>query len=100
MKFTLQLACAAALLLPAAHSVRAAGPASAGPDDPAAVVRMNVEEFKAAFDKQQVISVDVRGLDAYRAGHIPGAVLMASGADAAKADELKKAGKQVVTYCA
>lgn len=69
--------------------------------DAGAVPRMTLEEFRQAFEKKQVIPVDVRGQDAYRAGHIAGARLASSGDDLkAQAKELKKAGKTVVTYCA
>lgn len=68
--------------------------------DAAAVPRIGLEEFKQAYEKQQLVVVDVRGADAYRAGHVAGAVLIGSGDDMpAKAAELKKSGKTVVTYC-
>ncbi len=88
---------AAALLLTLAGRVLAADEHT----DSAAVPRIGVAEFKAAYDKKQVVAVDTRGADAYRAGHVAGAMLIAYGDDmAARADELKKTGKLVVTYCA
>ncbi|MEV8509764.1 rhodanese-like domain-containing protein [Actinoplanes sp. NPDC051475] len=46
-----------------------------------------------------VVVVDTRGPDAWRQGHIPGAVLLATGEIAASAAELVPAGCTVVTYC-
>lgn len=90
------LAAAAALLLFIGR------PASAAEQtDPAAIPRMTIDEFKQAHAKGQVLPVDVRGHDSYRAGHVAGAVLAPSGDElTAKADAFKKSGKTVVTYCA
>lgn len=91
---------AAVLLLAGSLAATRAAAQAAAPDEGDAP-RITVEECKQALAKKAAIVVDVRGEDAYRAGHIAGAVLVAGGADVkAKAEELKKAGKTVVTYCA
>ncbi len=96
MKRRATLAAGMALLLLAGRALSAAELT-----DAAAVPRIGPEELKLAYEKQQVIAVDVRGPDAFRAGHIAGAVLISHGNDLqAQAEDLKKAGKTVVTYCA
>jgi 3-mercaptopyruvate sulfurtransferase SseA len=62
-----------------------------------AVPRMTLEEFKKGLDAGTVLSVDVRGAEAYRAGHIPGSMLL--GDVSSQLDELKAAKKTIVTYC-
>jgi rhodanese-related sulfurtransferase len=47
-----------------------------------------------------VVVLDVRGADAYRAGHIPGAVLVPLETVAGRAAEYAKVAKPIVTYCA
>ncbi len=69
--------------------------------DPTAVPRMSMEEFKPALAKGSLIVLDVRDISAFRSGHIPGAQPAPNGAEmGAKAEEYKKSGKTVVTYCA
>lgn len=70
------------------------------PDNPAAVVRIAVAEFKKLVDAGQVEVIDVRGPAEYAAGHIPGAVNVPLETVAARASTWKDSTKLVVTYCA
>lgn len=62
--------------------------------------RMDLDAFLKLREAGQVALVDVRWMEAYRKGHIPGALSIPEGRIAAKAAELKKTGKTVVLYCA
>lgn len=63
-------------------------------------LRISWDEFKKLHDKQDVVVVDVRGADAYAAGHIPGSRSVPLDQVAQHAEELKKLGKPIVVYCA
>lgn len=78
----------------------AAGAAEAGQYTASSAPRMSMKEFKALLDAGGVVVLDVRSLEAYRAGHIRGAISVPLETVAARADEFKTAGKPVVTYCA
>ena len=73
-------------------SVAAQGDPSAG------VSRISVEELKKLIKADTVIIVDVRNVDAYKVGHIPGSVIIPSNEVAEKAKTLPK-DKTIVTYC-
>jgi ubiquinone/menaquinone biosynthesis C-methylase UbiE len=62
-------------------------------------LRIGVEEFKRLFANDGVVVLDVRDRESYQQGHLPGAVLMTSDTLAAHAEELRAAGKPIVTYC-
>lgn len=68
--------------------------------DPASVPRMPLAEFRKALDAGAVIGIDVRGAEAYRAGHIPGTLSVSMDQFEARAKELRAQGKPIVTYCA
>lgn len=61
--------------------------------------RITVEEARAAFQRGEAVFVDVRGEDAFRQGHIPGALSIPTGTAAQHADKLPK-NKLIITYCA
>ena len=61
--------------------------------------RMPMAEFKKLTDAGGAIVLDVRSLDQYRAGHIPGAISVPLNTVAARASEWKRATKPIVTYC-
>jgi hypothetical protein len=62
--------------------------------------RIEIEEFKKAFDEQAGwIVVDVRTADQYAAGHIAGAVSIPEAEVSARMAELPK-DKHIVLYCA
>lgn len=61
--------------------------------------RITVEEARAAFERGEAVFVDVRGEDAYRQGHIRGALSVPPGTAAQHAGKLPK-NKLIITYCA
>jgi phage shock protein E len=62
--------------------------------------RMTMAEFKKLAAANAVVIVDVRSLDAYVSGHIPGALSIPEETiNASVAEKLKKMGKPVATYC-
>ena len=60
---------------------RQAAPSSTGTQNPnipyPEVVRVSVQDAKAAFDAGTAVFVDVRGDELYNTGHIPGALSIA-----------------------
>jgi rhodanese-related sulfurtransferase len=91
MRRTSIAAAVAALAMLAAATARAEG-------DLSVVPRIKLDELKKDFDKLLVI--DVRSADAYRAGHIAGAVSMPGSSLSTNAPRLKVSKKPIVTYCA
>jgi rhodanese-related sulfurtransferase len=91
MRRTSIAAAVAALAMLAAATTRAEG-------DLSVVPRIKLDELKKDFDKLLVI--DVRSADAYRAGHIAGAVSMPGSSLPTNAAKLKASKKPIVTYCA
>jgi 3-mercaptopyruvate sulfurtransferase SseA len=88
-----------------ALTVLASGALSTGHLTPAVfaqadAARISLAEFKKLLDQDKVVVLDVRGADAYRAGHIPGAVLVPLETVAGRAAEYAKVAKPIVTYCA
>lgn len=94
--------CAAALLF-AGVGPAASQPAQApSASQPADAARISVEESRQALQKKSAVVVDVRSEDAFRAGHIAGAVSLPNGGGAdleSKVKEFKLSGKTVITYC-
>ena len=88
----LGLACALAL-------VGSVGVASTALRAQADSPRIPLAEFKKLVDSGGVIVLDVRSLDQFRAGHVPGATSVPLDTVAARASEWKKATKPIVTYC-
>lgn len=68
-------------------------------DSPAAV-RIDWAKFKKAYDDGSVVVVDVRGTDAFEAGHIPRAISVPLDEVEVRVAELKSLGKPIVLYCA
>jgi rhodanese-related sulfurtransferase len=67
-----------------------------------AAQRIEMAEFRKLYDAKQVLVVDVRDVQSFAIGHIPGAINVPLGEEE-RADRLKtlKAGRrQIVTYCA
>lgn len=62
------------------------------------VVRVSVQDAKAAFDAGTVVFVDVRGEDLYNAGHIPGALEIAEDEIESRLSELDP-NAWIITYC-
>jgi hydroxyacylglutathione hydrolase len=61
--------------------------------------RIPMSAFKKLYDEGGVIVLDVRGADAYRQGHIRGALSVPLETVAARAGEWRDARKPVVAYC-
>jgi predicted methyltransferase len=62
-------------------------------------LRITQEEFMKLFAARAVTVVDVRDAGAFSAGHIPGALSIPLDSIEQGAEQLRKAGKPVVTYC-
>jgi len=79
-------------------------PSSVNPIDlprtEADVPRIGVEEARAAIESGEAVVVDVRSLQSYSAGHIPGAISIPLDAIEASpgAQGLDK-GQWIITYC-
>jgi rhodanese-related sulfurtransferase len=70
------------------------------PESEAAVPRISVAEAKAAFDNGSAIIVDVRGSEAYAAGHMPGALNIQLEEFETNPANLKLDKEQwIITYC-
>src|SRR5262245_59955146 len=71
-------------------------------DDELASPKLRIDwlTFKASYDANQVLVVDVRDGATFKTGHIPGAQSVPLADVDHAIEELKKAGKPVVTYCA
>lgn len=70
--------------------------------DDLASPRLRIEwaEFKKLYDAGKIVVVDVRGPDAFEAGHIPGARSIPLDEVESRTTELKALGKPIVFYCA
>jgi 3-mercaptopyruvate sulfurtransferase SseA len=80
---------------PAAPVAASPGAAVAAPQE---IQRVTLEESKAAFDSGSAIFVDVRSLENYKAGHIPGALSIPLDELETRIAELDP--KQwIITYC-
>ena len=62
------------------------------------VRRITPAEAREAFEKGKAIIVDVRGEDAYNAGHVKGARLIPLNDILARITELPR-DKMIITYC-
>jgi rhodanese-related sulfurtransferase len=68
--------------------------------NPAAVARITIDEVKALMAKKQVILVDVRDMQSFATGHMPGARNVVFDDIPNHVEHLQKDGRLVVTYCA
>jgi rhodanese-related sulfurtransferase len=82
------------------------GPLTPGLPDTSSL-RISQPDFKTLLEKEHPIVVDVRTMDAFRRGHIPGAVLLPFEGRTSLPPEsddlvarLKSATQPTVTYCA
>lgn len=67
-------------------------------NDQAQAPRISLDDFKKLLNEGGAMILDVRGLDSYTAGHIPGAISMPLGDISNRWKELPK-DKPIVTYC-
>lgn len=75
-------------------------PAAVEAQDGSADLRIDWAKFKKAYDAGSVVVVDVRGTDAFEAGHIPRAISVPLDEVEVRVAELKKLAKPIVLYCA
>ena len=75
-------------------------PAAVEAQDSSADLRIDWAKFKKAYDAGSVVVVDVRGTDAFEAGHIPRAISVPLDEVEVRVAELRKLGKPIVLYCA
>jgi precorrin-6B methylase 2/rhodanese-related sulfurtransferase len=61
--------------------------------------RIYLDEFKALYDASNVLVIDVRDMDSFREGRIPGAVLIPSEKIAEYIEPLRAERRLIVTYC-
>lgn len=73
--------------------------AAQGPVGLASVPRISLAEFRKLVEAGTVVVLDVRSPQAYREGHIPGAVSVPLETVAARAAEWRGAARPIVTYC-
>ena len=83
---------------PSAISTRVIAPAQVGEDPYLEIPRVRLGDAKAAYDQKQAVFVDVRSLDSYQAGHIPGALSIPVDDLESRLKELKPAD-WIITYC-
>ncbi len=62
------------------------------------IPRITAQELLTALRRRKAILVDVRGLDAYKEGHIKGALSIPVDQVEARLKELPR-GKLIATYC-
>lgn len=68
--------------------------------NPINVPRISIDEVKALVAKKQVILVDVRDMQSFALGHMPGARNILFDDIPNHIEKLQKDGRLVVTYCA
>ena len=64
----------------------------------AGIERVTLEEAKAAFDQGSAVFVDVRGIGAFQAARVPGAVLIPMNDVQTRLSELDP-NDWIITYC-
>lgn len=89
------------VLLVLSAMLLAALPAALAQEDELTSPKLRIEwsEFKKLHDAGKVEVVDVRGEEAFAAGHIPGSRSIHVDQVGKQADSLKKLKKPIVTYC-
>lgn len=66
---------------------------------PSDAKRITLADFKKLHDAGQVVVLDVRSVESYREGHIPGAISMPLATIADRVGELKNVKQRIVAYC-
>ncbi len=62
------------------------------------ILRVNLEESKAAYDANSAVFLDVRDSESYSASHVPNALNIPLAELEARLDELDK-GQWIISYC-
>jgi hypothetical protein len=86
------------VLLGCAAPQPAVGQISPTAELPAEVVRLSLEDAKAAFDDGTAVFLDVRSNAAYAESHIPGALSIPLAELEARINELDP-NRRIITYC-
>jgi rhodanese-related sulfurtransferase len=68
--------------------------------NPVNVPRITIDEVKTLMAKNQVILADVRDMQSFANGHMPGARNIVFDDIPNHVEQLQKDGRLVVTYCA
>ena len=63
------------------------------------VPRINVQDAKAAVDRDEAVTVDSRPEDAYKTEHIAGAINIPLGTGAEEKFASLPKGKKIIVYC-
>ena len=63
------------------------------------VPRTQMVEFRKLLDQRAIVVIDVRSPEAYRAGHVPGALSIPLETVPARMEQLRSLGKPIVAYC-
>lgn len=82
----------------AANNAAPAKAADTHGDDHDDAPRITLAEAKKDFDAGNAVFIDTRGADGYKQEHVKGAINIAAGDIAAKADTIPK-GKKIIAYC-
>jgi 3-mercaptopyruvate sulfurtransferase SseA len=90
---------AAAQQKPAAPAATGSGPVAATSATDPAVERVTQDEIKKLIAADKALVVDVRSAEAYKGGHIPGAISVPLADIEKHLAELKATKKAIVTYC-
>jgi rhodanese-related sulfurtransferase len=64
------------------------------------VPRISIDELKGLMAKKQVLLVDVRNMQEFGEGHIPGAINIPYGQPSAHEETLRRETRTIVIYCA
>lgn len=64
------------------------------------VPRVSIDDLKVLMAKKQVLVIDVRNMQEFAGGHIPGAMNVPYGQASAQEEELRKEKRTIVLYCA
>jgi hypothetical protein len=80
-------------------ALSAIAPAAMARQDETASPKLRWAEFKKLYDAGRIEVIDVRGDEAFAAGHIPKARSIHVEQVDTHADALKKLKKPIVTYC-
>ena len=70
------------------------------PRTEAEIPRVEFEQFRRDLAAARIVAIDVRSVEAYRHGHIPGALSVPESDLEARLPELRAANKPIVAYCA